>query len=149
MTLNLYTLEAVKDLFPSLIGEYFDWRNKCYPLESVQDWYEFLPLEEQGKKYPFEHLFSSQESCLEYLSHNYHAWLLGFMLIREQQFSDYIQAFRYSRSPLLSKFILHNAILYAWEWDKINVDADSRNNDLNLLSFIEDNYGSIINALDE
>ena len=152
MTLNLYTLEAVKDLFPSLIEEYFVWRNKCYPLESVQDWYEFLPPEEQGKKYPFEHLFSSPESCLEYLSHNYHAWLLGFMLIREQQYSDYILAFRNSRLPLLSKFVLHNAILYAWEWDKNepnDVDADSLDNDLKLLTYIEDNFGSLINALAE
>ena len=152
MTLNLHTLEAVKDLFPSLIGEYFAWRNKCYPLESIQDWYEFLPLEEQGKKYPFEHLFASQESCLEYLSHNYHAWLLGFMLIREEQFSDYIQAFRHSRLPLLAKFVLHNAILYAWEWDKndpVDVDASTLDNDLKLLTYIEDNYGSLINALEE
>jgi hypothetical protein len=152
MTLNLYTLEAVKDLYPYLIGEYFVWRNKCYPLESIQDWYEFLPTEEQGKKYPFEHLFSSSESCLEYLSHNIHAWLLGFMLIREQQYSDYILAFRNSRLPLLSKFVLHNAILYAWEWDKNepnDVDANSLDNDLKLLSYIEDNYGSVINALAE
>ena len=74
------------------------------------------------------------------------------MLIREQQYFDYIQAFRLSRLPLLSKFILHNAILYAWEWDKNSpndVDDDTLDNDLNLLSFIEDNYGSIINALAE
>lgn len=152
MTLNVYTLEAVQDLFPHLLGEYFTWRNKCYPLESLQDWYEFLPPEEQGKKYPFEQLFYSPESCIEYLSHNHHAWLLSFLFIREEQFNAYIQTFRDSRLPLLSKFFLHNAILYAWEWDKNSPDSldnYSRDNDLKLLAFIEDNYGSVINALAE
>lgn len=152
MTLNVYTLEAVKDLFPNVLEEYFAWRNKCYPLESIQDWYEFLPPEEQGYKYPFEHLFFSPQSCIDFLSHNHHAWLLSFILIREEQFDEYIQAFRLSRLPLLSKFVLHNAILYAWEWDKnspISMDSHNRDNDLKLLAYIEDNYGSIINALEE
>jgi len=74
------------------------------------------------------------------------------MLIREEQYSDYILSFRNSRLPLLAKFVLHNAILYAWEWDKnepIDVDADTLDNDLKLLTFIEDNFGSLINALEE
>jgi hypothetical protein len=146
--ISLYsdTIETLVGLGYEAVAErYFDWRNRCYPLEETRGWYEVLPLEVEGNVYYVGYNFSSNYELSAFLLKNYHAYVLCQSLILGGNYEEYVRMFKVSKADLLDKWLLHHGTLAMFDMEK-NLIAGQKNR-ADLLTFISDNFGSTIVAL--
>jgi hypothetical protein len=146
--LSLYsnTIETLVGLgYEAVAVRYFDWRNRCYPLEETRGWYEVLPLEVEGSVYDVGYNFSSKYELSAFLLKNYHAYVLCQSLILGGNYEGYVVVFKVSKADLLDKWLLHHGTMAMFDTEKSLIARQKNRADL--LTFISENFGSTIVAL--